>query len=221
MPVFYHPAYLKARLHSLRYNLGGLTDDPETCGLCKDWFTDPSQFEAFLRTRPEGEGSDKLVLVHLDKSKWYGPGNVKWGTWSLNRALRTDNPKLKAYYASRKLPSPKGSKPTAALYEGKTLAQWSRESGVSVYLIRQAMGLEPEASMTRIISQAHAFKANPRGKRGRPATLYEGKTLRQWAAEAGLPYHLLRSHVAGATKGRPMQEVVEQAAAVYSKRGRS
>lgn len=208
MSITYHPGYLKQRMQGLKYRLGGVTEDLDAPGLCKEWFDDPDRFVLYIGDPPEPDH----VLVHLDKSKWYGPGNVKWGSRALVRALRVDNPRLAEYYASRPLPAPLRVRPKPLAHEGKTLREWSRESGVSVYMIQQAMMRHPGAPMVKVIDAAHRDKATPRGKRGPIAKLYEGKTIREWSQATGVPQYYIRKHLSR----RPMAEIVALARRNYT-----
>ena len=67
---------------------------PDVVGICKAWRDDIEVMAADVGLPPVG-----YSLIHLDKTKWYGPGNVKWLPLHMLPRFRRDNPALRDYYA--------------------------------------------------------------------------------------------------------------------------
>jgi hypothetical protein len=67
---------------------------PDVVGICKAWRDDIEAMAADVGLPPVG-----YSLIHLDKTKWYGPGNVKWLPLHMLPRFRRDNPALRDYYA--------------------------------------------------------------------------------------------------------------------------
>lgn len=202
MATHYHPTYLRQRMQQLKYRFGGVTDDPDLPHLCKEWFEDPDTFTQYIGEKPKPD----YVLIHLDKSKWYGPGNVKWGSMAKARALRVDSPKLRAYYEGKVLAAPKSARPA-----DRSLRDWSRCSGVSLYMLERAKREHPTAPMDRVVDIARGYKIAPKWSSGRPAALYEGKSISQWSVDTGVPDYFIRKHLSQ----RPMSEIIELAQRNY------
>lgn len=66
----------------------------DVLGICKAWRDDIEAMAADVGLPPVG-----YSLIHLDKTKWYGPGNVKWLPLHMLPRFRRDNPALRGYYA--------------------------------------------------------------------------------------------------------------------------
>ena len=66
----------------------------DVLGVCKAWREDISVMD-----RDVGPAKPGFHLVHIDKTNWYGPGNVKWMPAHKAPQFRKDNPALRAYYA--------------------------------------------------------------------------------------------------------------------------
>lgn len=201
-------------LQVVRSRLGGLTDDPDERKLCADWFNNPLKFAISVGSQP----TKAHVLVHLDKSKWYGPGNVKWGTRKQAAALRRDSVKLRPYYEARNIPPPPppGRKPgpVGAEYEGRTISEWARDTGLPAHRIRAyaSRGLPMADVLAAVASKAIRGKStDPFGGAlppGRPAIHYEGRSLEEWASLAGVSLYYIRKHY---SPDMPMAEVVRRA----------
>ena len=67
---------------------------PDVLGICRAWRDDMRTMSDDIGLPPAG-----CVLIHLDKTKWYGPGNVKWLPLHMLPRFRRDNPTLRGYYA--------------------------------------------------------------------------------------------------------------------------
>lgn len=70
------------------------SNSPDICGVCEAWIADLNTMAADVGLPPPG-----CALVHLDKTKWYGPGNVEWLPAHMVPRFRRDNPALREYYA--------------------------------------------------------------------------------------------------------------------------
>ena len=66
----------------------------DVLGICKAWREDIATMAADVGPPKSGH-----FLVQLDKTKWYGPGNVKWIPARIAPSFRKDNPRLRDYYA--------------------------------------------------------------------------------------------------------------------------
>jgi len=66
----------------------------DVLGVCKAWRDDIETMVEDVGLPPVGHS-----LIHLDKTKWYGPGNVKWLPLHMLPRFRRDNPALRDYYA--------------------------------------------------------------------------------------------------------------------------
>lgn len=205
MSTFYHPKYLRQRMQALKYRYGGTTMDPNSPGLYQPWFDDPMEFVKYIGDRPKPDS----VLIHFDKSKWYGPGNVKWGSKKKAMSLRVDSPKWASYYEDRPLPQPKSTRPEPTRVEGKTLWDWTRESGVSLYMIQKVRRDNPRASMEVVLSIARGQKLDPKWSAGRPAQSYEGKTVAEWSRETGIPEYYIRQQIKAHLDTAPMERIVK------------
>lgn len=67
---------------------------PDVVGICKAWRDDINAMAEDVGLPSAGHS-----LIHLDKTKWYGPGNVKWLPLHMLPRFRRDNPALRDYYA--------------------------------------------------------------------------------------------------------------------------
>lgn len=193
-------------LHVVRSRLGGVTDNPDERALCAEWFSRPLTFALWVGSRP----SDKHVLVHLDKTKWYGPGNVKWGTRKFAAALRRNSVKLRGYYAGKDLSAPPPNRkpgPRGREYEGKTITELAESSGLPAHRIRAALlrGLSVADALVDASARTLRDGAAPRG---RVSTRYEGRSIEEWASLAGVSAYYIRKHMSPAM---PMEEVVRRA----------
>lgn len=88
--------YPKILLNSLVARLPYRSDSPDIIGIYTGWLEDPAQMVATLGIPEAGE-----AVVHLDKSKWFGPGNVKVLPRRMAHKLRRDAVNLRDYYSRR------------------------------------------------------------------------------------------------------------------------
>jgi hypothetical protein len=96
--------------------------------LCERWRSSFESFVADMGERPAGKTLDRI-----DNAKGYEPGNCRWATWEEQNTNRSRTRWIVAFG------------------ERKTLAQWSRFSGVSSTVIchRLARGISTERAITR------------------------------------------------------------------------
>lgn len=162
----------------------------DVLGICGAWLDDIDTMAADL-----GPGRAGYVLVHLDKTKWYGPGNVKWLPKGMVSRYRKDSIRWREYYATA--PVVYGTPiPKRGYYKG--VSAKAKELKTTPYYVRKALLASDDLSSVTV----------KKGRRGPVATLYEGKSLKEWAAIAGVSVYMLRKHMAN---GRPMAMAVQDA----------
>ncbi len=93
-------------------------------------------------------------------------------------------------------------------FSGKTIAQWSDETGLSYAVIYRRLKIEN-------LSLEEAIR--PLDRRGKAPQVYNGKTLSQWSAESGINTTTLNERI---KRGMSIEEAVSQPVQVSRRRGR-
>lgn len=134
--------------------------------MCDEWLHD---FEAFYKWAMANGYADNLTIERIDVNGNYEPSNCKWITKEEQASNRRTNHKL--------------------LYNGeiKTVAQISRETGISEQTIRnriKSKNFSNDEILKKPIQHSHNVEYNG-----------EIKSLRQWSISTGISYETLRHRI--------------------------